>query len=213
MVLIVVVGSTEFADGHVALLLSYLCVWVPLLGAVVAAGRHRGRGFWARDLRLSMRPIDLIWGLAIGLLARTATSLIEIWGYGSVGSAGVRFGEPVYDGWWLFGALLAPVLLAPFVEEVFFRGLLLRAVHSRASALGAQSGAVPLAIGVSGLTFALLHLMPLDLSSPATVAVVASSTLIFGLAAAGVSLATGRVGAAIVAHMTFNALVIVPALL
>jgi hypothetical protein len=55
--------------------------------------------------------------------------------------------------------------------------------------------------------------MPLDLSSPATVAVVASSTLIFGLAAAGVSLATGRVGAAIVAHMTFNALVIVPALL
>ncbi|MCY7404246.1 MAG: CPBP family intramembrane metalloprotease [Cryobacterium sp.] len=212
MALIVVVGSLTFADGRLALLLGYLCVWVPLLGSLVVAGGRPEAGFWLGFLRLSVRPIDLIWGLGVGLVARTAASLIEIWGYGSIGSAGVRLGETVYDGWWLFGALLAPVLLAPLVEEVFFRGLVLRAVHDQAAAHGAKWAAAPVAVGVSGLTFALMHLMALDLGSTATVAVVAGSTLIFGLAAAWLSLATGRIGGAIIAHVTFNALVIVPTL-
>ena len=222
IVLIVVMGSTAFADSRLALLLGYLCVWVPLLGAVVAAVGRRGAARWVRYLRLSVRPIDLIWGLGVGLLARTVSSLIEIWGYGSVGSAGVRFGETVYDAWWLFGALLAPVLLAPVIEELFFRGLVLRAIYSEVS--GARAPYVPqgrtggrlsavIAVGVSGLTFALMHLVSIDLGSAATVAVVGSATLIFGLAAAWLSLATGRIGGAIIAHVTFNALVIVPALL
>ncbi|TFD66492.1 CPBP family intramembrane glutamic endopeptidase [Cryobacterium ruanii] len=246
IVLIVIVGSTAFADSRLALLLGYLCVWVPLLGAVVAAVGRRGAARWVRYLRLSVRPIDLIWGLGVGLLARTVASLIEIWGYGSVGSAGVRFGETVYDAWWLFGTLLAPVLLAPVIEEVFFRGLVLRAIYSEVSGARAPSigkfhdrpGSTPLqpdmsrmyrshvphgrtgghlaamiAVGVSGLTFALMHLVSIDLGSAATVAVVWSSTLSFGLAVAWLSLATGRIGGAIIAHVTFNALAIVPALL
>jgi hypothetical protein len=211
IVLIVVVGNVQFTEERWATLFGYLCVWVPLLGAIVGAGVRRGPGFWLYDLRFLVHPMDLIWGLAVGLLARTVTSLIEIAGYGSVGTAGVTFGETVYDGWWLFGALLAPVLVAPVIEELFFRGLVLRAVHSRARA--GKRAASAIAIGVSGLTFALMHLVALDLSSTATVVVVTSSTLIFGLAAAWVSLATGRIGGAIIAHVTFNALVIVPALL
>ena len=213
MLLIVVVGNMQFTEGRWATLFGYLCVWVPLLGAIVVAGARRGPGFWLYDLRFSVHPMDLIWGLAVGLLARTVTSLIEIAGYGSVGTAGVTLGETVYDGWWLFGAVLAPVLLAPVIEELFFRGLVLRAVHSQAAKHAGQRAASAIAIGVSGLTFALMHLAALDFSSTATVVVVASSTLIFGLAAAWVSLATGRIGGAIMAHVTFNALVIVPALL
>ena len=164
-------------------------------------------------LRLSIRPIDLIWGLGVGLLARTVASLIEILGFGSIGTAGATFGETVYDGWWLFGALLAPVLLAPFVEELFFRGLVLRGVYERVATLGAVRWAAPIAVGVSGLLFALMHLVTIDPGSAVTVTVVGVSTLIFGLAAAALALATGRIGGAIVAHMTFNGLVIVPALL
>lgn len=164
-------------------------------------------------LRLSIRPIDLVWGLGVGLLARTVASLIEILGFGSIGTAGASFGETVYDGWWLFGALLAPVLLAPFVEELFFRGLVLRAVYERVATLGAARWAAPIAVGVSGLTFALMHLVTIDPGNTATVLVVGVSTLIFGLAAASLALATGRVGGAIVAHVTFNGLVVVPALL
>jgi uncharacterized protein len=38
-------------------------------------------------------------------------------------------------------------------------------------------------------------------------------TLVSGLAAASVAALTGRLGGAIIAHVTFNALVVVPALL
>ena len=164
-------------------------------------------------LRLSIRPIDLIWGLGVGLLARTVASLIEILGFGSIGTAEATFGETVYDGWWLFGALLAPVLLAPFVEELFFRGLVLRAVYGRVATLGAAHWAAPIAVGVSGLTFALMHLVTIDPGSTVTVVVVGASTAIFGLAAAALALATNRIGGAIVAHVTFNGLVVVPAVL
>ncbi len=164
-------------------------------------------------LRLSIRPIDLVWGLGVGLLARTVASLIEILGYGSIGTAGATFGETVHDGWWLFSALLAPVLLAPFVEELFFRGLVLRGVYRQVTTLGAARWAGPIAVGVSGLTFALMHLVTIDPGNTSTVVVVGVSTLIFGLAAASLALATARIGGAIVAHVTFNGLVIVPALL
>ncbi|TFC76706.1 CPBP family intramembrane metalloprotease [Cryobacterium sp. TMS1-20-1] len=180
-----------------------------------AGGDDAGNGIRSGKslLRLSIRPIDLIWGLGVGLLARTVASLIEILGFGSIGTAGATFGETVYDGWWLFGALLAPVLLAPFVEELFFRGLVLRGVYARVATLGAARWAAPIAVGVSGLMFALMHLVTIDPGNTATVVVVGASTLIFGLAAAGLALATGRIGGAIVAHVTFNGLVIVPALL
>ncbi|WP_166806032.1 type II CAAX prenyl endopeptidase Rce1 family protein [Cryobacterium sp. TMT1-3] len=261
MVLLVFVGATTFSDPHLATLLGYLCVWVPLLAAIGVAGASIGRagpagaggpgpgGRLAADsrggirsmLRLFFRPIDLIWGLAIGLLARTLASLIEIWGYGSMGAAGATFGETVYDFWWLFGALLAPVLLAPVVEELFFRGLVLQAVYGQVAASRERTTgkncatpdsapvlpgvsqidrhsrlggwAAPIAIGVSGLTFALMHLVTIDPCSTDAVVVVGVSTLIFGLAAASVSLATGRMGGAIIAHVTFNGLVIVPAVL
>ncbi|MDJ0376943.1 CPBP family glutamic-type intramembrane protease [Cryobacterium sp. PH31-L1] len=225
MVLLGAVGATSFRDGNLALLLGYLCVWVPLLVAIgvtaIGVGHAAGeqRGAAVRFLRLSIRPIDLVWGLAIGLLTRTAASLIELGIYGSIGTSGVSFGETVYDLWWLFGALLAPVLLAPFVEELFFRGLVLRAVYGQAAA--AQDARPPhsggtagmIAVAVSGLTFALMHLVTIEVGNPQTIVVVGVSTLIFGLAAASVSLATGRIGGAIVAHVTFNGLVVVPALL
>lgn len=188
-------------------LIGYSVVWLPLLAAVLVASRWHGTGSLRRDLGLRFQAIDLIWGLAIGLLARTAASVIEIIGYGRVGSApGVTFGVPSHDGWWLFGALLAPVLIAPVIEELFFRGLVLRSVF--AATPGAAAAGV--AIGVSGLSFALLHVV--SATSPTEAVVVGAGTLLFGLAAASASILTGRIGAAMVAHVMFNALVLVPAL-
>lgn len=199
------------SDPQVALLLSYLAVWVPLSGAVVVAGvgvGSRGRA-GAGLLGLRFRPIDLLWGLTIGLLARVAASLIEIAGYGQMGGSGVVLGDPVRDLWWLFGTLLAPVLIAPFVEEVFFRGLLLRAVAGATDA--ARPVALAVAVVVSGAVFALLHVVD---AGPGTAAVVVGlSTFVFGVGAASVAAATGRLGGAVIAHFTFNALVVVPAVL
>lgn len=209
-------------DPNLGLLLSYLAVWVPLGGAVAAAGFLRGP--WvgvrslARALGLRFTALDLLWGLTIGLLARVVASVLEIAVYGGLAQGEVVLGARVYDGWWLFGALLAPVLLAPFVEEIFFRGLLLRAVEGAVvrgsggvSRRVSRGLALGIAVGVSGVVFALLHVV--GAGSVDAVVVVGLSTLVFGLAAGSVAAVTGRLGGAIVAHVTFNALVVVPAVL
>jgi len=211
VLLVVAVGTTTarvwVTDPHVTLLLTYLCVWVPLLGAVAVAW------FWhGHTLRLLFRPLDLLWGLSIGLLARSVASAVEILGYGQMGTSAVTFGDTVYDAWWLFGALLAPVLLAPVIEELFFRGLLLRSVLgvTRANG-GGRRASVAIAVLVSALVFALVHMINTD--TPTTAAVVGVSTFVFGIGAGCLAALTSRLGGAIIAHITFNALVVVPALL
>lgn len=195
-----------------SLLLSYLTVWVPLLGAVLIASRWRGARSLSVDFGFTVRPLDLLWGLTLGVISRLIAGLIEIAGYGRLGSAGASFGEPVRDLWWVFAAILAPVLIGPIIEELFFRGLLTRAVadSTRASG-GSRRAAVAVAILVSGLVFALVHV--LTTGTPTAALVVGLSTFVFGAAAAALALTTGRIGGAIVAHVTFNALVVVPALL
>ena len=213
LVLVVGMATSRFwiTDVHFGLLLGYLAVWVPLLSAVLVACFLHGSRSLSHDLGLRFRPLDLLWGLAIGLLARVATSLLEIAQYGRMGSSSATMGEPVYDGWWLFGALLAPILLAPLVEEVFFRGLLLRAVQGVASfSGGGRTFSVAIAIVVSGAVFSLVHV--LQAGSVTSVAVVGLSTFVFGVSVASVATLTGRLGGAIIAHVTFNALVVIPSL-
>ncbi|WP_035879260.1 CPBP family intramembrane glutamic endopeptidase [Cryobacterium sp. MLB-32] len=209
LVLFASLAAAEFwiTDPNVSLLLSYLAVWIPLLGAVGIAWLFHGH-----DLGLRFHWLDLLWGLSIGLLARSVASVVEILGYGQMGSSAVTFGETVYDGWWLFGALLAPVLLAPLVEELFFRGLLLRSVLgvTRLSG-GARGTSTVIAVLVSALVFALVHVLTVGTVTGVWVAGV--STFVFGLGAACLAVLTGRLGGAIIAHVTFNALVVVPALL
>src|SRR5680860_132002 len=183
-------------DPNVSLLLSYLAVWIPLLGAVGVAWYFHGH-----NLGLRFRWLDLLWGLSIGLLARSAASAVEILGYGQMGSSVVTFGETVYDGWWLFGALLAPVLLAPVIEELFFRGLLLRSVFGVTRTNGANRGvSAGIAVFVSAIVFALVHILTVDTVTGLWVA--GLSTFLFGLAVGSLAVLTGRLGGAIIAHVT-----------
>jgi membrane protease YdiL (CAAX protease family) len=207
-ILLALVVSTATTPPNTGLLLSYLAVWVPFAALVLVAVFRHGTGSLVRDLGLRFRPIDLLWGLAIGLLARVVASLIEIAGFDHMGGRGVTLGEPVYDGWWLFGAVLAPVVIAPVVEELFFRGLVLRAVIGTGA--GSRAASVGIAIAVSGLVFALVHVLQATTVTEAWVA--GLGTLVFGLATASVAALTGRLGGAIIAHVMFNALVVVPAL-
>jgi membrane protease YdiL (CAAX protease family) len=204
------------ADAHLADLAAYLAVWVPLGASVLVASFWHGTRSLVRDVGLRFRPLDALWGLSVGLLARVAASIVEISIYGRMGSGGVTLDEPLHDAWWLFGALLAPVLIAPFIEEVFFRGLLLRAVSGvTVSNGGGRMLSAGIAVTVSALVFAALHVLVVGGGSGnsylAAVLVVGLSTLVFGLAAGILAVTTGRIGGAIIAHVTFNALVVVPA--
>lgn len=187
-----------FRGSVLSPLLGYLAVWAPLLGAVLVSSRFRGTRSLARDVGLCFRPIDALWGLGIGLLARVAATLIEIAVYGRAASPAPAFD----DGWWLFSALLAPVIIAPVVEELFFRGLLLRAFN--------RAAGPSVAVAVSSIAFAALHL--LAATSPVQLLAVGLATLAFGVATGVLAVVTGRIGGAIVAHACFNALVVIPGL-
>jgi hypothetical protein len=94
----------------------------------------------------------------------------------------------------------AGLLLSYLAVWVPFAGTV---VGSRAVSLG-------IAIAVSGLMFALVHVLQATTVTEAWVA--GLGTLVFGLATASVAALTGRLGGAIIAHVMFNALVVVPAL-
>jgi membrane protease YdiL (CAAX protease family) len=104
-------------------------------------------------------------------------------------------------GWLLVVPAVMTIIGAPVLEELFFRGVLLRALQvlcrTRVAALG-----VAIAVVVDGALFGMAHLGSGDLWAQLP-----------GLAAVGVVLATlavktGRLGPSIVTHASFNAVVV-----
>jgi membrane protease YdiL (CAAX protease family) len=198
-------------DGHVVLVASYLVVWMPFIVAVTFVSLTRGSRSLVREIGLGITVLDAFVGVGAGLLARAAAGIVEIAVTGRMIGLGVTFGETVYDGWWLFGTILAPVLIAPFVEELFFRGLLQGAVLRAGATRLSPRAAATVSIIVSATLFALLHLT--QAANPTGALVLGLSSLIFGFTAALVAGLTGRIGGAIVAHVVFNGSLVLTALL
>jgi hypothetical protein len=92
-------------------------------------------------------------------------------------------------GWIVLG--LVVVAGAPLVEELFYRGLLLGALRKRG--LGPVLASV-----ICGAVFAAMHLQPLQFLG----------LFVLGTVLSGLVLRTGRVGSAVVAHATFNAVTV-----
>ncbi|MGG7508897.1 CPBP family glutamic-type intramembrane protease [Plantibacter sp. YIM 135249] len=197
----------------------YLVVWVPLLAAVIAASFLAGTRSPARDFGLAFRPLDLFWGLIVGLLARCVAVLVEV----LVNGRPLAVSGPTLDADGASGtaastiALLvwgtiATVAIAPFVEELFFRGLVLRGTMRAlgGSRIGASIGASAVsavAVVVAAIVFALVHLV--GVATPAQALTIGLSTLVVGLGAGAVAAASGRLGGAIIAHAVFNGSVVV----
>jgi membrane protease YdiL (CAAX protease family) len=193
----------------VSVTVSYLVIWVPLLAAVVFAMIGLGRVGALRRLGLRLRPLDLVWGVGVGLVARVIDAVVNL---GLVGATGLE-PAPTIDGGPVLGVLvvtvLARVLLAPVVEEVFFRGLLQR---STARLLSTPTrldprGAAVMAVITTSLVFALMHALVGSLS-PTGLLVTLVSTTVFGLLVGSLAAATGRIGGAVVAHVVFNGLAV-----
>jgi uncharacterized protein len=94
---------------------------------------------------------------------------------------------------------LATVLLAPFMEELFFRGLIFKSLArlftpSGAGPTRARGAGVVLAVIVDGLLFGLAHGEWVQLAGLA----------LFGMVLASISYRTGRLGMNMVAHASFN---------
>jgi len=190
-------GDALDLPGIVILALNLTGLWAGLLGAAVLASRRWGTGSLGRDYGLRVRPNDVGWGALIALGARFAGGLVLL----VFVALSDRFGEVdqgVFDevertdaGVFLVLAFFT-VIGAPLVEELFFRGLLLR---SLTGALGANA-----AIAVQAGLFGLAHFNPLlGVANVALVAVITVAGLIFGLTAH-----RRGIGRSIVAHACFN---------
>jgi membrane protease YdiL (CAAX protease family) len=181
-----------------------LGLWVGFIGAPWLASRTQGTRHFFRDLGVRFRLIDLA-GIAIGVGGQILISIM----YAPFQHDIKNFNGPSQK---LTGAshgvgfviiAMATVLLAPAMEELFFRGLLLKALVRLMTKLGAAGGArtagVVLAVIVDGLLFGLAHGEWVQLAGLAA----------FGMILSAVSYRTGRLGMNMVAHATFNLIAII----
>ncbi|MGV8896369.1 MAG: CPBP family intramembrane glutamic endopeptidase [Rhodoglobus sp.] len=192
-VLTALLNSGVVLHGYFVESLSYLVFWVPLAIAVIAIRRSGSR------IRIQFRWIDLLWGLSVGLLARAISTVIELSIYGTTGSTYLSgpLGESIgATAFFVVTALVAPLVLGPVIEELFFRGTVLGALRGTTVTSGA------IAVVVSSLVFALMHV--LGASTPAAALANGMSTFLFAIGAGGLALTTNRLGGPIVAHIVFN---------
>jgi membrane protease YdiL (CAAX protease family) len=180
------------------LVLSELALWAGLIGACLWVSRRRGQSSLARDFALRIRPIDIGFGLAGSIAARSTESvaILPVTAFHPYFRAPDEsvFHEFLAGSWgWVLLALVTCVG-APIVEELFFRGL----VQTR---LVGRVGPV-LGIGITSVLFGAAHL----------IGWVGPLTLVYALAVAGGGVAlgtirhiTGRLGTSMIAHSLFNA--------
>ena len=163
--------------------LTQIGLWTGMVGAVVLASKRKGAGRLDEDFALATQLLLLP---AIALLLRPLLGEPEV--SGPVRDLLDQSQGPAYLG------LLASVAVgAPIVEELFFRGLLLRSLQRRMPDAAA--------VAVSAVVFGLAH--GSTLPAEAVVLVIVSLTA-FGAVLAFLALRTGRLGPGIVAHAVFN---------
>ena len=174
-------------------------LWLGMVGTTLYAAKNKGSGSVVRDFGLRVVGMaDLVGGAVAGLasqfllVALIYAPILRLWP-----SVKHQIEKPAQDVTnRAHGALAVTVLVllvvigAPIVEELFFRGLVLRSVANRWG-----SG---WAVAVSAVAFGVAHFELIQL--PALVA--------FGVVLGLLAVRTGRLGPGIAAHMAFNAVTV-----
>ena len=180
-----------------ALTVSLVSGWFGLLGWPIVATWRKGQRSLALDFGLGIVPIDLAWGLLGGFVAlvvsATGSALWTVFSQSSV-PTNTDF-LPERPGAATVIALVVLVgVCTPIVEELFFRGLLLRSVGRRWN--------LTVGVIVSSIVFGMLHVQGSTWAEALfMLGVTAAYGAVFALL---VVRAGGRLGAAIVAHMCVN---------
>lgn len=179
------------ADGPLTILAGQVGLWAGFVGVVAYARSRPGAPRYVGAIRSEIRASDVL-GLVVGV----ATQLVLLpllylpfrsWFDEDDLSAPAEDLLADFNGILLVLMGVGVVLVAPVVEELFFRGLLLGTVRERWGTFAAVIG--------SSLFFGATHFQPLQFA---------------GLTAAGLVFAaavvkTGRLGSAIAVHVGFNA--------
>ena len=180
-----------------------LGLWIGFIGAPWLASFFQGTRHFLRDLGIRMKWIDLI-GIPIGLAGQFLVVLMyapfqhDIHDFNGPTT---RLTGSAHGGGFVVIAI-ATIVFAPAMEELFFRGLLLKGLVRAFTPLAAKGRVraftIVLAVIVDGLLFGLAHGEWVQLAGLA----------VFGMILAAISYRTGRLGMNFLAHATFNGVAI-----
>lgn len=179
-------------------------LWIGFLGAVFLASKTRGTGSIVRDMGLRIRRFDPLLGIGAGVFGQFILLYLLYlpWEHFDPGLS-QKLQQPAqhltggFPGVDLAVIAALTVVVVPLVEELFFRGLVLRGFLRLFRGTGRILGPV-LATTTTGIVFGLAHVELLEL---------------LGLAAFGIVLSVmayrfKRLGPGIFAHATFNLIAI-----
>jgi hypothetical protein len=200
----VAVAVSGSIDSPLTMAAGFVGLWIPMVGACLMASRSFGRGSPGDDLGLRFLPFDLVLAVVVALGGLVASALVQAALSPFPRLLGSNTGF-IHDQRGTVAGVVVVVgstlLGAPFVEELFFRGLVLRALLPK---LGWA------AVVVQAVVFGLIHFDPTQgLGNVGVIAGVGAFGLVQGIAAWRL----GRIGPTILAHALFNALAVVPVLL
>ena len=168
---------------------------VGMLGAAWLVSQGKGLGSLRRDFGLVVRIRDWPWLAAGVLLQVAALGAVELLQRASGDQSSAQETVRVLErssGPEMLVAILGVALLAPLVEELLFRGLLLRALLRRMDAAPA--------VAISGVLFAAAHLL-----DPGA-AIVLAPLLALGIISGTRAVRTGDLSQSILLHAGFNLL-------
>lgn len=188
-----------------------------LFAALVIISRRRGLRSLAADFGLAFRPIDLAIGLGVAVIGKIWLFISALIAFAITGtparSGNVDFGtDPI---WIAINGLVVGSLVAPIVEELVFRGLVLRAVRyavlrgprrsprPQPAPQAVQRRAVAVSLLVSALLFSAFHVHE-TFADPTLLIALGLAIFGQGLLHGWVAIATRRLGASIVSHVLFN---------
>ena len=170
-------------------------LWLGYFFGPLIVSRKKGNGMTA-DLGARVTPSDVPLGIALGVCTQLAVLPLLYWPIlrvvdGDPSEAAEELIALVDTPLEWTALIVSVVVIAPLVEEVFYRGLFLRAVQARL-------GPIPAAL-ITSAVFAVVHrqLLPLP------------GLFVFGLIAAALALYSGRLGPSWALHVGFNATTLV----
>lgn len=169
-------------------------IWVSFAAPVVVAGsRSCPRGL------LRFHALDLLYGVVVGVIVRLCQGALAQADGGPVpwpSAPSIRGTLP--DGF--VGDAVAGVVVAPVLEELFFRGVVLVCAYTVVRRRAGRVAGGIAATAISSALFVGAHLLVAPMSVPDV-----GALALLGVVAAAFVLGTGRVWAAVATHVVFNA--------
>jgi membrane protease YdiL (CAAX protease family) len=164
------------------------------------ASRRWGTGRLGPDLGLTPRWSDLGWGPVVWLAAlgsQIAVAAVIVALDIPIAGNTEAIGEGTIDRTYIVAIVITAVVAAPFVEELVFRGVVLRGLGSRLPVVAA--------VVVQGVLFGAAHVDPIRGAGNIGLVAVLSGV---GIALGGAAVLLRRIGPSIVGHAIFNGVVL-----